>query len=779
MAPKMSCCARLLKFLPVAATLGCASVIGGIPAVAPPSLDLAVAAPPETTSLPATLDEIQAPANRYAWDHFAWQTFVALNWPAVPPTAANGYLRGFPDLSDPANVNFVNAGRSPGPLVWETFIEKREMFDHDAKTAADARPQPWNSPYSKSIFGNGKFNTLDETVEVRAEALEGYRGADAALTGTPAVARVFRGTVANSDTAVRYEVKMNYDFYKYVVDNGLYFDPAADARSRKSPPVQLPWRTSLPEPGVQYLTQKPAEPPYVQGYLVENTLAAYRAGAAAAAPGHEVLPPRLGAIHIKAAWAKIDKEKEGTKFITRDAEYFSGPSRQRETGTFGLIGLHIIQRIKVAASPGNLLNSNALGGTFLFSTWEHKDIRETPGGPGTQYTYTNYFPNEKNELEPHPGLDDPFYVYRLYPILGHTQQFNQRVWDQVGADSVWFNYRLVGTQFLPVDIKLDGPIENSLPGKNEVPSANLQTNSNDPTGIGQPVYLSNLVIETNLGLQQFQGQPPAVKPVAQFAGSVTFNPSSKRFLRTASQLPPTPMQPAGASFGNLRFGGIPASGPAPPPAYNMGGCMGCHGVAQLNGFSFSFVLLGGQAGADPDSETAFDVPFTADAQKSLSLLLAGDSAALQSSAGTYLAGSGSQATLQADPVQLKILGADGRPAGSPFRFGDGILIEDGSGQFLTAAPAISKEGPSPVFFAAEVSRAAVWYLYDSENPGSTGDVLRLDKLSFRNAAVVYPAEDRFPGLPLPAVLSSYRPAGAPPVGTVNHASTQELWSVHR
>jgi hypothetical protein len=37
-------------------------------------------------------------------------------------------------------------------------------------------------------------------------------------------------------------------------------------------------------------------------------------------------------------------------------------------------------------------------------------------------------------------------------------------------------------------------------------------------------------------------------------------------------------------------------------------CMGCHGVAQSRGFSFSFVLLGGQAGADVDTEKNFTVP---------------------------------------------------------------------------------------------------------------------------------------------------------------------------
>ncbi|MBV8202735.1 MAG: hypothetical protein JOZ15_19125, partial [Acidobacteria bacterium] len=39
----------------------------------------------------------------------------------------------------------------------------------------------------------------------------------------------------------------------------------------------------------------------------------------------------------------------------------------------------------------------------------------------------------------------------------------------------------------------------------------------------------------------------------------------------------------------------------------MGGCMGCHGVAQVKGFSFSFVFLEGQLSAGMDTEADFNV----------------------------------------------------------------------------------------------------------------------------------------------------------------------------
>jgi hypothetical protein len=40
----------------------------------------------------------------------------------------------------------------------------------------------------------------------------------------------------------------------------------------------------------------------------------------------------------------------------------------------------------------------------------------------------------------------------------------------------------------------------------------------------------------------------------------------------------------------------------------MGGCMGCHGVAQTKGYAFSFVLLDGYLGAVTDTQEHFNQP---------------------------------------------------------------------------------------------------------------------------------------------------------------------------
>ncbi len=140
-------------------------------------------------------------------------------------------------------------------------------------------------------------------------------------------------------------------------------------------------------------------------------------------------------------------------------------------------------------------------------------------------------------------------------------------------NSVWLNYHLVGTQFQAVN--------------SNQPPVNTPTkyppSANDPTGIGQPAFLANLAIETNLGLQFFQGQPPLITVIQNYQPPLSSN-ATKTFLRNNA---------------NTAFSGS---------GYNMGGCMGCHGVAQSKGYGFSFVLLDGYVGAVTDTQTHFDQP---------------------------------------------------------------------------------------------------------------------------------------------------------------------------
>lgn len=535
------------------------------------------------------------------WDYFAWNSFAAANWPALDP-AANNQQRGFPDL----NQRFTSAS-STSLLVWETFKEKREVFFYPPTTNVD--PGPWNQapnygpltdppplcsdsqgkPAEPSrLFGQGGklvYDSLDETLEVLSEALEqpsalcgGFTKNPCSSTGTgtpncncvvglPVAPRVWKGSPTKPNPQpVLYEVKVNYDFYNYVRQNKLYLDSVAQgaATSPKGTTIRLPYRTSAQQgpggPG----------PSAVTAYDAKSCIATYlKAG-----PNTNVTPCPVGSIHIKTAWIPIQDEGP-SKYHTAEAAYFKTENGKAcmSYATFGLVGIHIIQRVHAGQGTNP---STPQGGTFVFATWEHVDNDEAG------FTYSNYFPGQpfagppqRATFYPQPSAALP--VKRKYPILPGTQKVNAEVHAAIKAlnpNSVWLNYELVGTQFQAIDV-------------DSQPASPPPANPNDPTGIGQPLYLANLVIETNEGLQHFQGLPPLVGPVAPFS---RVNPGNRAlaFDRSAA---------------NVIFS--PTGKPSEIKGFNMGGCMGCHGVAQNKGYSFSFVLLDGQAGADVDTQTSF------------------------------------------------------------------------------------------------------------------------------------------------------------------------------
>lgn len=536
-----------------------------------------------------------SPTAQPQWDYFAWNSFIAANWPALDP-AANNQQRGFPDLRQ----SFVNASNT-SLLVWETFKEKREVFLYPPPTVTD--PGPWNqapkygpvlnppplcsdSPGRAAtpgrLFGQGGklvYDSLDETIEVGSEALEppaalcrGYKINPCGKAGTPpdcscvvglpVAPRVWKGNPLKlPPQPVLYEVKVNYDFYKYVHDKNYYRDLVAEsaAKHKDGTQIRLPYRTSAASQG------------YDSQACVTNNYS--KAG-----PGTSLTPCPIGSVHIKTAWIPLQNE-DPSKYHTAEAAYFKTENGKScmSYATFGLVGIHIIQRIHQGTST---TPQRSQGGTFIFATWEHV------GNDAAGFTYANYL--KGLPYEP-PPLQQTFYpqpsgalpVARKYPILPNTRQVNSDVHAKIRAvnpNSVWLNYQLVGTQFQVIDI-------NKLPPN--------PTNPNDPTGIGQPLYLANLVIETNEGLQHFQGLPPGAKPIAMpFNKVILPNNAVTAFNRKASNVA---FSPAGDKN-------------APLTAYNMGGCMGCHGVAQVRGYSFSFVLFDGQKGADVDTQTNFDPP---------------------------------------------------------------------------------------------------------------------------------------------------------------------------
>jgi hypothetical protein len=578
-----------------------------LPNPAMPEIDCP--APPSTFATAALFAQNPAMLGP-TFDSWAWATFAALNWPVKQDsTQPSGYVRGIPDTSK----TFVNA-MPADVLVWETFQEKREIFNSTVTagmwqninypsgqemvpagtvpmcTAADAQLMSNPRRRVRRVLQSSKLSpaltsppppstpalgphSLDETAEVASPAQEsqnalcaGYSGpaliecrnlfppppgGDATTPYSPILYTNPRQPVGprvldpNGNT-VFYEVRLNYDYFNYVVGNGLNENPLP---ATPALPYKLPWRTSAPAaPGTG--TMQPT--PLLTGYDPNKVAAMY---GAAPAP---TTPPPVGSIQIKSAWMKVPRSMKNTStFHTTEALYFDN----RSDGTlcykvdkFALIGLHIIQRVHMGDSSSTA--ADPIGGTFVFATWEHNSIAS-----GSGYSYVNFLTTATSSDTPYPKVANAIPVTRQQPYpLATTAQATAGVYSQLPTGSVWSNYRLIGTQFYPA-----------------VNSWTSQAVYN------QPYYLANLVIETNNGLQNFQGLPPNVTPLSTYTQNG--------------------VQPSGAAFSpalfNLSFNGN---------AYNMGGCMGCHGVAQINGASFSFVLFDGQNGAGIDTHHDLDIP---------------------------------------------------------------------------------------------------------------------------------------------------------------------------
>ena len=170
-------------------------------------LDLSCPELPDTSALGEWVDNTgvalstqpangQADASAYLdFDLWAWNSFIAMNWPAADPNLAT--KRGLPDKT----ASFKGA-KNNATAVWETYKEKREvfLFDYVNGEPSTEIPQSWNSApqygpsnaqvpccssspskASTSCGGGGRdlgnaskliFDTLDETAEVVSEALE-------------------------------------------------------------------------------------------------------------------------------------------------------------------------------------------------------------------------------------------------------------------------------------------------------------------------------------------------------------------------------------------------------------------------------------------------------------------------------------------------------------------------------------------------------------------------------------------------------------------------------
>ena len=481
---------------------------------------------------------------------FAWNTFIAMNWPAEDPFDAP-YNRGVPDTSKAF-------GAEAAAVVWDTWREKRELFQivesvksttgykfaeppafNDGQPPSSSGPNPAipmcstvtevPQRFVTALQSNKIENYLDETDEIGLAVL--WRDELSVSNNTGVLAAGI--PMPDDDNLVRYQVKFGPSHYSYVRDKN-FWDPTVLNAAIK------------------------IERDQGNGIGVEL-------------PSGDNATHATGSILVKTAWMKLTSlELTGGDYYTQTALYYRKLDGKvcYDYDEFALIAIHVIR--KTDKFP-----------YFFFSTFQHTAnypgkfvYANTQGKARNQTDFSSTLKNPfgityKNPADPtpnpaNPTVSDPYHANRLIKALPGVVTANSEAATAL-AGTVWANYELVGFQYRPVDKPADTPGTYYTMGS--------PPTSGSPTGEGyypnyytdQEYYLANPVVETNQRFQFFEGGfgVTGTNNIAVYPSAVT------------------PI--------------LPGSGNAIAPSIDMGGCMGCHGNTQSTDFSFTL----GNATAEP------------------------------------------------------------------------------------------------------------------------------------------------------------------------------------
>lgn len=602
-------------------------------------------------------------ANNRDAAYFAWQEFIALNWPNVAVTGIAKKV-GDPGARETADRS-KKFGQSPTgvtgtsypALVWESTRHRAEIF-----TGTDVQPKGYTTTASDS-WG---YNSLPgyvypgSTIVPATSAITPFVNLDeGSQIGT---CQMFL-----KGKEVLFMAKANYMEYGYVASRGWY----------NSSLLTSPAATPTPFPGSP--TNPVANFANTSGYIVTKRdfpAPGLLDGSTTTGkgPGSYVSFPN-GTLEFKAAFRiATDEERQAYEsgkpipggYHAAPIRYYRQPDPKVKTfeyvDTVGvLLSLHIIH--KTPSAP-----------YFIFATFEHKDdIVGTDGTPvedadGTlqdnafmpspaaspppPYVYPSagpspspgkylvdattpnvfeypsqfsagsvtlqqFIPSPSTNAGPisttqssyqnirngspstlpagnSPSLSDSYITVNRRrfsipsnPIVAVNKDIHNLIrmygYKNPGGTSgivppgnVWLNYKLVNVQWIPA-----GTSAQKTAGK-------LYAGASIPV---ESYYLSNSLVETNMILSAFSGQfngggdgfsitdfyYPQNPPVQKIAATYTnYNVYVNGKAQTINKY-------VGDPFYNIYTKGV---------AYNMGGCMGCHGNTAVNGGSDASFILG-------------------------------------------------------------------------------------------------------------------------------------------------------------------------------------------
>jgi hypothetical protein len=304
---------------------------------------------------------------------FAWQEFIALNWPAGPQQGLYNQ-RDTPSASckfgDPT---------CPGPTVWQTFRGKVETFPgqgnppgypsvgaNDKSYGYDALPQ-YNYLFPVTACNTSRTSdpipwvNLDETDQITLDSM--YAG----------VVSPGSSSGNSAPQLIRFLAKSNRTEYVYVAENSSATNPLNQ------------WWSSIPAAVVTatetYIAKNMASPPAGSSMYVSQP---------------------YGTIEVKSAWRALDPSEAGSgRFHMQRVRFYEHvPNTPAATycyidATWGMVALHIIQ--KTPSAP-----------YFIYATFEQADNLLTAAGKPVEDTDGNVLkPAPPSATTPQVCLQDP------------------------------------------------------------------------------------------------------------------------------------------------------------------------------------------------------------------------------------------------------------------------------------------------------------------------------------------------------------------------------------
>lgn len=410
-----------------------------------------------------TGDLTQPTFEQAAVDCFAWQTFIALNWPVDPQWKKDPNKAGEPDRNFSA-ANWGDPVKNPKkdpirPTVWETYKPAQEVF-----LPKGQQPKAWGVSQANTLEKNKQAGFAMDGGQERVIKFQNKFGPNKAnlLKKILPLGSMQKNSAAPDDTneafggwltdqkkkLVWFERFVNRNEFEYILKNGLY-DASNQPDFAKKNGIQLP------------LGKVP------NGKDIQNW-------------------DEIGAIEIKSAWRILtDCPEEWSRFHLTRAWLCDPETKVCKSEVLGLVGLHILHK------GGSFPN-------FMWATFEHIDNVPTKGAP---YKHPNGYsfndphskgipnvPRVNKKGKPLFPKDQPVQTTRVVNMPDDVIDLNLSVQEQIrkqNSDSVFQYYQLVNVLW-----QRSPDAGNDLPGL----KTPLQFNSIASSGPNSPV--ANTTMET-------------------------------------------------------------------------------------------------------------------------------------------------------------------------------------------------------------------------------------------------------------------------------------------